>query len=94
MIATEQDIDLLLTTILRHSRPERVYLFGSQGRNDARQRSDIDLLIIEPTGLLDIWYVALINRLLWNVLLKQILEHYSIEFGTVPVAAFQVFFAQ
>jgi predicted nucleotidyltransferase len=51
MIASDQDLELLLATVLRHCDPERIYLFGSQGRRDARESSDIDLLIVESSGL-------------------------------------------
>jgi predicted nucleotidyltransferase len=45
----------LLTEIVRRIRavgdPQRIVLFGSRGRGDARPDSDIDLLIIEESDL-------------------------------------------
>jgi len=45
----------LLTEIVRRIRavgdPQRIVIFGSRGRGDARPDSDIDLLIIEESDL-------------------------------------------
>jgi predicted nucleotidyltransferase len=43
----------MVQTIMREVDPERIYLFGSRARGDARVDSDIDLLIVEnePFGL-------------------------------------------
>lgn len=37
----------IVETIVREADPERVILFGSRAREDARADSDIDLLIVE-----------------------------------------------
>ncbi len=51
MIATDRDIELILERILTVADPEAVYLFGSHGRREADDRSDIDLLIVEASTL-------------------------------------------
>lgn len=48
MVAINRDlIGQIVETIVRDAAPERIYLFGSRARRDAREDSDIDLLIIE-----------------------------------------------
>ncbi|HYF15304.1 MAG TPA: nucleotidyltransferase domain-containing protein [Phycisphaerales bacterium] len=37
--------------------PQRVILFGSRARGDARERSDIDLLVLVDDGV-DVWSVT------------------------------------
>lgn len=39
---------MLLDTIVPALKPERVYLFGSRARGDARPDSDYDLLVVVP----------------------------------------------
>lgn len=39
-------IDYVIRTIVEHFRPERIILFGSQARGDARWDSDLDLCVI------------------------------------------------
>lgn len=36
----------LLDPVVRHFRPQRIILFGSHARGDAREDSDIDLLVV------------------------------------------------
>jgi predicted nucleotidyltransferase len=40
-----------LVDLLRRYDPDRVYLFGSQARDEADDMSDIDIVIIMPTKL-------------------------------------------
>jgi predicted nucleotidyltransferase len=49
---TEQVLSDMVQTIVREVDPERIYLFGSRVRGEARQDSDVDLLIVvsEPFG--------------------------------------------
>lgn len=51
MISTERDIELILQRLLAVSRPTTVYLFGSQAAGEANAESDVDLLVVEPSGL-------------------------------------------
>ena len=44
---TEQILDEMVQVIVREIDPERVYLFGSRARGNARPDSDVDLLIVE-----------------------------------------------
>ena len=53
MIAvTEEVLAEMVEAIVREVDPERIYLFGSLAREDARAESDVDLLIVkrEPFG--------------------------------------------
>jgi predicted nucleotidyltransferase len=50
MVPERNDIDLLdevVARILAVSEPERIILFGSYARGDARPDSDLDLLVLE-----------------------------------------------
>jgi predicted nucleotidyltransferase len=49
---TDEVLADMVQTIAREVDPERIYLFGSRARGEARQDSDVDLLIIvrEPFG--------------------------------------------
>jgi predicted nucleotidyltransferase len=40
-------IDAAIRTLAEAAKPERILLFGSYGRGDAREDSDLDLLVIE-----------------------------------------------
>jgi len=46
MTETEQILHIIVTRIERIARPERVILFGSRARGEARTNSDYDLLVI------------------------------------------------
>lgn len=41
-------IDRIVKRIVKRFRPEKIILFGSQARGDARPDSDIDLLVVMP----------------------------------------------
>jgi uncharacterized protein len=47
MVSRDQ-IDAAVRILADAARPERIVLFGSHARGDARDDSDIDLLVIEP----------------------------------------------
>jgi uncharacterized protein len=49
---TEDVLSDIGQAIVREVAPERIYLFGSRARGEARQDSDVDLLIVvsEPFG--------------------------------------------
>ena len=49
MIADET-IQRMVEVVVREARPEMVYVFGSYARGQAREDSDVDLLIIESAG--------------------------------------------
>jgi uncharacterized protein len=44
---TEEVLSDMVQAIGREVDPERIYMFGSRARGDARSDSDIDLLIVE-----------------------------------------------
>ena len=44
---TERVLSDMVQAIVREVDPERIYLFGSRARGDARADSDMDLLIVE-----------------------------------------------
>jgi uncharacterized protein len=49
---TEEVLSEMVQAIVRDVDPERIYLFGSRARGEARQDSDVDLLIVvsKPFG--------------------------------------------
>jgi uncharacterized protein len=49
---TDEVLADMVQAIVREVDPERIYLFGSRARGEARQDSDVDLLIVvrEPFG--------------------------------------------
>jgi predicted nucleotidyltransferase len=49
---TDEVLGDMVQAIVREVGPERIYLFGSRARGDARRDSDVDLLIVvcEPFG--------------------------------------------
>ena len=40
----------MVDRIVREFNPEKIILFGSQARGDAREYSDVDLLVVMPDG--------------------------------------------
>jgi uncharacterized protein len=46
MMETERILDAIVARIEAVARPERIVLFGSRARGDARDNSDFDLLVI------------------------------------------------
>ncbi len=47
-MVTREEIDAAVRILAETARPARIILFGSHARGDAREDSDIDLLVIEP----------------------------------------------
>lgn len=46
---TSQELDEVALRVIRHaSAPAKVIVFGSYGRGDADEQSDLDLLVVEP----------------------------------------------
>lgn len=48
LVSVDQYIEAMTDVIVRRFHPEQIILFGSQARNDADTRSDVDLLVIMP----------------------------------------------
>ena len=46
-VVTDEILTEMVQAIVREVDPERVYLFGSRTRGEARENSDVDLLIVE-----------------------------------------------
>ena len=44
---TRDLLEQLVATLLAAGQPERIFLFGSRARGDARPDSDLDLLIVQ-----------------------------------------------
>jgi len=47
-MASLSEIQVLANNIAREFRPEKIILFGSHARGDARPDSDVDLMVIMP----------------------------------------------
>jgi predicted nucleotidyltransferase len=47
-MASQSDIRSLADNIVREFQPEKIILFGSHARGDAKPDSDVDLLVIMP----------------------------------------------
>ena len=48
-MSIDEFIDFILKKLISFYKPEKVYLFGSQARDDANENSDIDFLVIKDT---------------------------------------------
>lgn len=46
-VVTDKVIAEMVERIVAEVQPERVYLFGSRARGEAREDSDVDLLVVE-----------------------------------------------
>lgn len=44
---TEETVKTMVEAVVREVDPERVYVFGSLARGNAREDSDVDLLVVE-----------------------------------------------
>ena len=47
-MVTHEQIDAAVRILAEAARPARIVLFGSHARGDAREDSDVDLLVIRP----------------------------------------------
>jgi predicted nucleotidyltransferase len=43
-----ETVDEVVRRLVEHYQPERIYLFGSSARGDARPESDLDFLVVLP----------------------------------------------
>ena len=62
MTESPTPLDELVQLIVKHARPERIILFGSRARGDARSDSDYDLLVILADGA-DRWEISRRTRM-------------------------------
>ncbi|MDI6736622.1 MAG: nucleotidyltransferase domain-containing protein [bacterium] len=46
---SEKIIKKAIERLIKVARPQKVYLFGSYARGDARKQSDLDFLVVEQT---------------------------------------------
>jgi predicted nucleotidyltransferase len=44
----DETVDEVVRRLVAHYQPERIYLFGSSARGDARPESDLDFLVVLP----------------------------------------------
>ena len=44
----DEIVDEVVRRLVEHYQPERIYLFGSSARGDARPESDLDFLVVLP----------------------------------------------
>ncbi len=44
----DETVDEVVRRLVEHYQPERIYLFGSSARGDARPESDLDFLVVLP----------------------------------------------
>ena len=62
--SSNADLDQLIQDLVARYQPERVILFGSRARGDARASSDIDLLIVKETDQRFVERIVEVLRLL------------------------------
>lgn len=92
---TAERISMAVERLVTAARPSRIILFGSHARGDADDRSDVDLLVIEPTVSDRYEEMIRLNRVLKGlsmpfdllVVSEQEFEHRSTTPGTVEHAA-------
>ncbi|MEV6409493.1 nucleotidyltransferase domain-containing protein [Streptomyces bobili] len=51
---TDEEIDSIVGRIVQVARPERILMFGSYAKGRATVNSDLDLLVVMPTGSSDL----------------------------------------
>ncbi len=50
VMSIEEYINLVLNKLVSFYDPDKVYLFGSQAKNEANENSDIDFLVVTETS--------------------------------------------
>ena len=48
LMISQETIEKAVRTLVEAAKPTRIILFGSYARGDAREDSDVDLLVVEP----------------------------------------------
>ncbi len=46
-VFSDEIVEKMVSAIVHAAHPERIYLFGSRGRGNPREDSDVDLLVVE-----------------------------------------------
>ncbi len=65
-LITPELIDYIVQKIVREIGPQKIILFGSRARGDAREDSDLDLLIVQDSETSNRYLRRRIEGLLWG----------------------------
>lgn len=63
---TQKELKEVISKIIRHYRPEKIILFGSQARGKGERDSDFDLFIIKRTKEDFFSRIQKVEELLWG----------------------------
>lgn len=66
---TPEKIQEAVRRLVEAARPRKIILFGSRARDDAREESDLDLLVIEPKVTDRVAEMVRLNRVLKGLIL-------------------------
>jgi predicted nucleotidyltransferase len=61
-------VDEVVRRLVEHCKPERIYLFGSSARGEARPDSDLDFLVVLPDDApRESLFDGSVYQRLWNI---------------------------
>ena len=79
MLLSEGDLAWVVSRVVAHYDPDRVYLFGSYAKGTMSPASDVDLLVVRPTAVPFRMRGRNVNALLVNVPARFDLLYYTPE---------------